>query len=82
MNAPPTIIPKKIEGQVGTMAVDPDAIRPCLFKYVYIWTRRKSPYWAWLTYVGRRSVAGYRWNGKRWIYFGTDLKRIDSFICM
>jgi hypothetical protein len=33
-------------------------------------------------FVGRNSVAGWRWNGFRWVYFGVDLRRIDSFVCL
>jgi hypothetical protein len=38
-------------------------------------------FWAWLVYVGRRSAAGWRWTGYRWIYFGVDLRNIESFVC-
>ena len=82
---PPSYTPSKQQAQVkfgpGIMAVDPGAIRPCRYKFVYIWPKRGRGYWAWLTFVGRRSVAGYRWNGRRWVYFGIDLRSIDSFIC-
>lgn len=62
-------------------AVDPGAIKPCLFKYVYIWPRRGKSFWTWLTFVGRKSAAGFKWNGNRWVYFGIDLREIDSFEC-
>lgn len=62
-------------------AVDPGAIRPCRFQFVYIWPSRGRPFWAWLTFVGPRSVAGFRWDGNRWRYFGMDLRQIDSFQC-
>lgn len=61
--------------------VDPGAIRPCLFRFVYIWPRRGQGFWAWLTFIGRRSASGFRWNGRRWIYFGIDLRDIRSFQC-
>lgn len=66
---------------VGTYAVDPGAIRPCIGRYVYIWLRGGYAFWAWLTFVGRQSVAGYRWTGYRWVYFGIDRRRIVSFAC-
>ncbi|WP_257352045.1 hypothetical protein [Pseudalkalibacillus decolorationis] len=66
---------------VGTYAVDPGAIRPCVGTYVYIWVRGGYSFWAWLTFVGRQSVAGYRWTGYRWVYFGIDRRRIISFVC-
>lgn len=82
---PPTHTPSQHQAQFhagpGAMAVDPGSIRPCLFRYVYIWPRRGRGYWAWLTNVGRRSVSGFKWNGRRWVYFGIDLRSIESFIC-
>lgn len=68
-------------GQVQPKAVDQGSIRPCLYKYVYIWPRRGHGFWAWLTNVGRRSVSGYKWRGYRWVYFAIDLREIDSFEC-
>lgn len=66
---------------VSTYAVDPGAIRFCRFKYTFIWLRNGNSFWAWITFVGRRSISGYRWNGRRWVYFGIDLNRIDYFVC-
>lgn len=65
----------------STKFVDPGTIRPCTFRFVYIWPTRGRGFWAWLTYVGRRSVSGFRWNGNRWVYFGMDLRSIESFQC-
>ena len=84
---PPSITPSK---QQATMKyghgpspkyVEPGTIRHCLYRYVYIWPRNGRGFWAWLNYVGRRSVSGYRWNGHRWVYFGMDLRQIESFSC-
>jgi hypothetical protein len=83
---PPSYTPSMQQAQVksvpSTMAVDPGSIRPCLYRYVYIWPRRGRGYWAWLTFVGRRSASGFRWNGRRWVYFGVDLRSIESFMCV
>jgi hypothetical protein len=68
-------------GQFGVYAVDPGAIRPCLYQFIYIWPSWGPGFWAWLTFVGRRSVAGFRWNGRRWVYFGMDTRQISSFYC-
>ncbi|WNB90714.1 transporter [Bacillus sp. NEB1478] len=68
-------------GQPGLYAVDPGAIRPCLYQFVFIWPSWGPGFWAWLTFVGRRSVAGFRWNGRRWVYFGMDTRQINSFFC-
>lgn len=80
---PPTYVPQKPKSQgPGMLAVDPGAIRRCTFRYVYIWLNNRRSFWAYLVYVGRTSVAGWRWNGFRWVYFGIDLRRIDSFVCI
>lgn len=80
---PPSFIPSQAAAQqaVGIFAVEPGAIRPCLFRYVYIWLDNRQQFWAWLTFVGRRSVAGWRWTGFNWIYFGVDIDRISYFVC-
>ena len=67
--------------ELSPMAIDPGAIRPCKYRYVYIWLTNGTSFWAWLTYVGKKSVSGFKWTGDKWVYFGTDLRRIDSFIC-
>jgi len=88
---PPNYTPKKNAagvqkfdsggGGVGTTAVSSNSIRFCLYKYTYIWERNGRNYWAFLLNVDRRSVSGFRWTGRNWIYFGIDLRRIDSFVC-
>lgn len=80
---PPSYVPRQSqEGRPGVRAIDPGAIRPCTFRYVYIWLENGRQFWAWLVFVGPRSAAGWRWNGRRWVYFGIDLDRIESFICI
>ena len=83
-SAPPNFIPPEPQTQkfgATPLAVDPGAIRPCLYRFVYIWPRRGNGFWAWLTFVGPRSVAGFRFNRNRWRYFGMDLRDIRSFKC-
>ena len=75
---PPSFVPQQT---VGVFAVDPGSIRRCMFRYVYIWLDNRQQFWAWLVFVGRRSIAGWRWTGFRWVYFGVDLNRISSFVC-
>src|SRR3712207_8574504 len=41
-------------------------------RFVYIWLNNGGSFWAWLTYVGRESVAGFRWTRYGWRYFGID----------
>jgi hypothetical protein len=83
-SAPPQFVPQQAssgQGQFGTYAVDPGAVRPCVGQFVYLWLDNGRSCWAWLTFVGRRSVAGDRWAGYRWVYFGIDIRRINSFVC-
>ena len=78
---PPSFVPQQPAQGPGVFAVDPGAIRPCVFRYIYIWLTTGEQFWAWLVFVGPRSAAGWRWTGFRWIYFGIDLKNIDRFVC-
>ncbi|SDJ84462.1 hypothetical protein [Sediminibacillus albus] len=76
---PPSFIPQQ---QLQTYAIDAGAIRGCLYRFTYVWLEGYQSFWFFPTYVGRRSIAGYRWTGYRWVYFGIDLDRIDSFQCV
>ncbi|MBM7647775.1 hypothetical protein JOC78_000715 [Bacillus ectoiniformans] len=82
-SGPPAGPPPSFTPQQGAQAfaVDPGAIRGCLYRYTYIWMRGNQQFWFYPVYVGRRSVAGYRWTGFNWVYFGVDLRRIQSFQC-
>ena len=76
---PPAFIPQQ---QTATpFAVDPGAISLCLFRNTYIWLRNGSSFWYYPIFVGPRSVAGFRWNGRFWTIFGIDTRRIVSFTC-
>ncbi|MEH6904508.1 proline-rich domain-containing protein [Neobacillus drentensis] len=75
---PPTFIPHET---VGLYAVDPGGIRHCLYRYTYVWLNNGRSFWYYPTYVGRTSIAGYRWRGYYWDYYGMDLNRIRSFSC-
>ena len=89
---PPNYVPRKTDsgvqkmssGQTGgasTYAVSASSIRFCLYKYTYIWEVRGKDYWAYLLNISNRTVSGFRWFRGSWVYFGVDLRRIDSFIC-
>lgn len=80
---PPTTPPPPFtptQSQFQTFAVDPGGIRGCMFRFTYIWLRRDS-FWFYPTFVGRNSIAGFRWSHNRWVYFGIDLDKIQSFQC-
>ena len=83
---PPSFTPQQsagagARGGVGVFAVDPGAIRGCLFRFTFVWLRNGRGFWFYPTFVGRESMAGWRWNGRRWSYYGTDLDRVSSFQC-
>jgi hypothetical protein len=75
---PPSYTPQE---SPQLFAVDPGAIRGCMFRFTYIWLNNGNSFWFYPTFVGRTSVAGFRWRGFRWEYFGIDLNRIRSFRC-
>lgn len=68
-------------GNPQTKAVSGGSIRPCLYRYTYIWQTNGRSYWAYITRVDPRSISGWRWLGFRWVYFGVDTRRIDYFVC-
>ncbi|AXH99736.1 hypothetical protein DV702_08325 [Sporosarcina sp. PTS2304] len=80
-SAPPNQTPSYPE--TNLRAVDPGGIAGCLYRYTYIWTSRHKGFWYYPTFVGRTSIAGYRWDPRhyRWEYYGLDLKYVDSFTC-
>ncbi|MEE6131533.1 transporter [Priestia aryabhattai] len=79
---PPAFTPQLASsGGPSLYAVDPGSIAGCLYKYTYIWAKGGRSYWFYPTYVGRKSVAGYRWTGFNWIYAGIDLDRVNEFQC-
>ena len=81
---PPSFVPQMPIGTgagVGALAVDPGAIRRCMFRNTYVWLNNGEQFWFFPVFVGRTSVAGFRWFGRFWAYFGIDLNRIRSFTC-
>ena len=76
--APPAYTPHM---SPALRAVDPGAIFGCLYSHTYIWLNNRQQFWFFPTFIGRRSVAGYRWMANRWVFMGFDLRMIDSFFC-
>ncbi len=76
--APPRMTPTQ---SPGLRAIDPGAIRQCMYTYVYIWLENGQNFWFYPTFVGRRSISGYRWTRFGWAYTGFDLDMIQSFYC-
>lgn len=85
---PPNFTPKQnnpnvqyLNNNENSKLVSSNSIRFCLFKFTYIWQRNGKQYWTFLTNVDRSSISGFRWIGRTWVYFGLDLRKIDSFLC-
>ncbi|MBD2871540.1 collagen-like protein [Paenibacillus arenilitoris] len=76
---PPQFVPPR--PQFTAFAVDPGAIRRCLFRNTYIWLTNGNQFWFFPIFLGRNSIAGFQWNGFFWMYAGYDLNRIESFTC-
>jgi len=76
---PPDFIPPQTR---QARAVDAGAIRGCLRSFMYVWLTNGQAFWMFPTFVGRRSVAGYRWSRFGWVYTGFDLRMVASFHCM
>ncbi|MNW49189.1 hypothetical protein D3C74_265970 [compost metagenome] len=62
-------------------AIDPGAIVGCLFRNTFVWLRNGNAFWFFPTFVGRTSIAGFRWTGRTWVFTGVDLRSIVSFTC-
>jgi hypothetical protein len=74
---PPSFVPQ----QAQAFAVDPGSIVRCLFRFTYVWLRGFNQFWFYPIFVGRNSVAGFRWTGFTWVYTGISLRQIQSFSC-
>ncbi|MEI5906364.1 transporter [Bacillus spongiae] len=78
---PPATIPSEAQS-AQLSAVDPGAIIRCRYRYTYIRLNSGRSFWYYPTFIGRRSMSGYRWNGFMWLYYGVDLRRVRSFTCI
>jgi hypothetical protein len=76
---PPQFIPQ--QSAATGFAVEPGGIRRCLYRNTYVWLVNGQQFWYYPVFVGRTSIAGFRWNGFFWIYAGYDLRLIQSFTC-
>ncbi|WP_082234744.1 hypothetical protein [Halobacillus massiliensis] len=81
---PPSSPPAEAVGSPQLYAVDPGSLWGCLYRYTWIRLNNGNRFWFYPTFIGRTSVAGFRWrpNQQRWVYFGIDTNRIASFQCM
>lgn len=76
---PPAYVPQE---QATAFAVDPGGIRRCMYRFTYIWLIDGRSFWFYPIFLGRNSIAGWRWSRRRgWVYYGMDLRQIRSFQC-
>ncbi|CAM5794004.1 hypothetical protein BBOR36S_03361 [Brevibacillus borstelensis] len=78
---PPSRIPSAPRSFGQQFRVDRGSFRGCLFRFTFVWLRNGRSFWFYPVFVSRTTVAGYRWNGFTWQYFGLALNRIVSFTC-
>lgn len=76
---PPSFVPT--QAQATPFAIDSGAISFCQFRFTYLWLRNGQNFWYYPIFIGRRSVAGFRWTGRSWVFFGVDTNQITSFTC-
>lgn len=79
---PPATPPQQLQGP-SIYAVDPGSLAGCLYRYTWIRLVNGRSFWFFPTFIGRTSVAGYRWQRRRrnWVYSGFDTRQIASFQC-
>jgi len=53
----------------------------CLHSYTYVWPKKGKPFWFYPTRIEYGEVSGYRWNGKKWTFYGFDPEYIDQVAC-
>ncbi|SEH95775.1 hypothetical protein SAMN05192559_10679 [Halobacillus karajensis] len=65
-------------------AVDPGSLYGCLYRYTWMRLVNGRAFWFYPVFIGRTSVAGYRWQRRRrrWVYTGFDTRQIASFQCV
>ncbi len=79
---PPPLAPPGNQGPSLT-AVDPGSFWGCLYRYTWVRLNNGRSFWFYPTFIGRTSVAGFRWNRiqRQWFYTGLDTRQISSFQC-
>ncbi|WP_245959364.1 hypothetical protein [Neobacillus piezotolerans] len=77
---PPFATPLEAQGATS-LAIDPGAIRFCRNRFTYIWMNSGRSFWFYPVFIGRTSIAGWRYRRNGWTFYGTDLRRIRSFRC-
>jgi hypothetical protein len=70
-------------GGPSLQAVDPGSFYGCLRRMTRVRLTNGRRFWFYPTYIGRKSVAGYRWypRNQQWRYTGFDTDSVESFNC-
>ena len=76
--APPLFIPRE---SAALHSIDARAISRCMNDFTYVWLVGGNGFWMFPTFVGPRSIAGYRWGRFGWTYTGFDIRAIKAFSC-
>jgi hypothetical protein len=72
---PPSYIPRRPFGHNN-----PAFLINSVGRLVYLWLYDGRNFWATLTFVGPRTIEGYRWNGNTWRFFEVDHNDVQSFV--
>lgn len=80
---PPPFIPSKSQSlnniNISGLTSDGSALKPLMFKFIYIWLRDGSNFWSWTTFIYGGHIGGFRWTGYHWENFEVDLRKIDGY---
>ena len=59
--------------------VDSAALSSCMFTNTYIWLKNGQSFWFFPTFVGRRTVSGFRWAHHRWVFVSFNINDMEAF---
>ncbi len=72
---PPNFTPRRPQ-------FSPGPIRQCRNRFAFIWLINGRRFWAWISDVQGRTIFGYRWTGRRWVYFQANVNQVFTFVCV
>ncbi len=78
---PPVGPPPPLDDFFAPYAVDPGAIRFCLYRFTTVELVTGRRFMFYPIFVGPRSVAGWQYWGRGWRFIGIDLMEIRFFSC-
>ena len=78
---PPVGPPPPLDDSFAPYAVDPGAIRFCLYRFTTVELVNRRRFMFFPVFVGPRSIAGWQYWGNRWRFIGIDLNEIIFFSC-